>query len=318
MGFSTLAVAVPLLALGASPQMILWPAVGTPDAVVLSGRVLAASPSPGSSTLSRNLRRLTAPPLKGVSVEVRLEGASATAVSDADGAFEVSLHPAKGGFSTGLLRAEAKVPGAPAAAAGVQVLAAAAPYFVVSDFDDTLAITNVRSKRGLLKAALLQDEATQPAVPGMSGFYRCLARASSEAPPAFALVSGSPIQYASRVASFLSRNRFPSFGLYLRELGPSTLHDYKQPMIRALLGQLTQPVVLVGDSGEHDPEVYRQMAAEFPGRVKAIYIRDAGGDVSAERLGPAMLFHDPAEALADAIAKGLAPKDCALEREGGE
>lgn len=318
MGLTTLAVTVPLLALGANPQMILWPAVGNPDGVVLSGRVLAAAPSSGSSTLSRNLRRLTAPPLKGVSVEVRFEGASATAVTDADGGFEVSLRPAKGTFAPGLLRAEAKVPGAAAAAASVQVLAPRAPFFVVSDFDDTVAITNVRSKRGLFKAALLQDEATQPAVPGMSGFYRCLSRASAEAPPAFALVSGSPIQYATRVGGFLARNRFPVFGLYLRELGPSTLHDYKQPLIRALLTQLSQPVVLVGDSGEHDPEVYRQMAAEFEGRVKAIYIRDAGGDVSAERLGQAMLFHDPAEALADAIAKGLAPKDCALEREGGE
>jgi len=32
--------------------------------------------------------------------------------------------------------------------------------------------------------------------------------------------------------------------------------------------------ILIGDSSQHDPEIYRQIVAEFPERVKAIYIRD--------------------------------------------
>jgi hypothetical protein len=31
--------------------------------------------------------------------------------------------------------------------------------------------------------------------------------------------------------------------------------------------------VLVGDSGEHDPEVYAAIAGEFPERVRGIFIR---------------------------------------------
>ena len=34
------------------------------------------------------------------------------------------------------------------------------------------------------------------------------------------------------------------------------------------------PFVLIGDSGQHDPEVYHDIVAENPGRVLAVYIRN--------------------------------------------
>ncbi|MDQ2671444.1 MAG: DUF2183 domain-containing protein, partial [Actinomycetota bacterium] len=34
------------------------------------------------------------------------------------------------------------------------------------------------------------------------------------------------------------------------------------------------PFVLIGDSGEEDPEIYLQAVREHPGRVIAVYIRD--------------------------------------------
>ena len=33
-------------------------------------------------------------------------------------------------------------------------------------------------------------------------------------------------------------------------------------------------MVLIGDSGERDPEIYRQVVLRHPGRVLAIYVRD--------------------------------------------
>jgi hypothetical protein len=38
------------------------------------------------------------------------------------------------------------------------------------------------------------------------------------------------------------------------------------------------PFVLIGDSGQHDPEIYRQIVAEHPGRVLAVYIRNVSRD----------------------------------------
>lgn len=44
----------------AEPALLLLPALGRPDVLVVSGRVYKHAPRRGSSTLSRNLRRFTA------------------------------------------------------------------------------------------------------------------------------------------------------------------------------------------------------------------------------------------------------------------
>ena len=38
------------------------------------------------------------------------------------------------------------------------------------------------------------------------------------------------------------------------------------------------PFVLIGDSGQHDPEVYAGIVHDHPGRVAAVYIRDVSGE----------------------------------------
>jgi phosphatidate phosphatase APP1 len=143
----------------------------------------------------------------------------------------------------------------------------------------------------------------------MADWYRCM-EGSHTIPPAFALVSGSPVQISDRVEAFLRHNRFPDFGLYLRHLGPDTLQDYKQPVIRRLLHQFAQPAVLIGDSGEHDPEVYREIRQEFPGRVQVVFIRDVGHSEDKMRFADMHLFSKAEEARAIAERMGLTTKDC--------
>lgn len=293
----------------AGAAVLLFPAVGTPTQVTLSGRVLKHAPSSGSSTFSKNLRRLTSPNWQGAPVELRYAGRSVEVVSGHDGNFSVTLSGDKTPFEVGLTTAEAHVKGADAGIATVDIVAAAAPFFVVSDLDDTLAVTNVVNASKLVKAALMQDETSQPVVEGMAAFYGCL-KEDKAARPGFALVSGSPAQYLGRVRQFLNAHGFPVFGIYLRDLGPSTLKNYKQPVIRSLLEEIPNQVVLIGDSGEHDPEVYAQMRAEFPDRVKAIYIRNAGRADDAKRFAGMVLFKSAKEAAYDAVSKGLASADC--------
>jgi phosphatidate phosphatase APP1 len=70
--------------------------------------------------------------------------------------------------------------------------------------------------------------------------------------------------------------------LFLREWGiswrsplPRKAADHKQELIRNMLELYSDvPFVLIGDSGQHDPEVYRQIVEEHPGRVLAVYIRN--------------------------------------------
>lgn len=291
----------------AGPAVLLSPALGRGDGIFIQGRVLKEAPTAGSSVLSRNLRRLTAPNWKGAKVEVSFLGSTATVTSGHDGAFEVNLLPPQGTtFPPGFALVEAKVAGA-TAQARVEVVADTTPFLVISDFDDTLALTHVVKPTKMMETALLRDSDTQQVVPGMAAFYGCLKAPTA---PAFALVSGSPVQFGPRVSSFLGRHGFPPFGLYLRDLGPGTLSNYKQPAIRRLLSQFSLPVVLVGDSGEKDPEIYAQIREEFPGRVKAIYIRDAGRSEKASRFTDMLLFKEASEAAAHAAKSGLANAAC--------
>ena len=43
------------------------------------------------------------------------------------------------------------------------------------------------------------------------------------------------------------------------------------------------PFVLIGDSGQRDPEIYAQVVREHPGRVLAIYIRNVSHDPARRR-----------------------------------
>ncbi|WP_233262025.1 phosphatase domain-containing protein [Vitiosangium sp. GDMCC 1.1324] len=293
----------------AGPAVLLSPVLGRPESVTLHGRVLAETPH-GSTALSRNLRRLAARNWKGARVEVSFLGVEALVTSGEDGEFQVTLQPPKGRtFPVGGHEARALVTGA-SASARVEILADTTPFLVVSDFDDTLAISEVTQPDKLVTNALLRDADTQKVVPGMAGFYGCLGT-DAGAVPAFALVSGSPVQFGPRVGTFLARHGFPAgFGLYLRDLGPGTLSDYKQPIIRGLLQRIPYPVVLVGDSGEKDPEVYAQIRDEFPGRVRAIYIRDAGNSGDAARFKDMVLFKDASSAAEHAVQGGLARRAC--------
>lgn len=293
----------------AAPAVLLSPALGRPGGVTLEGRVLAETPH-GSTALTRNLRSLAARNWIGAKVEVSFQGAVATVTSGEDGNFQVTLQPAEGrSFPPGRHSAQASVTGAKTTAS-VEILADPTPFLVISDFDDTLAISEVTQPEKLVANALLRDEESQKAVPGMPGFYGCLG-ANAEVPPGFALVSGSPVQFLPRVGAFLDRHRFPAgFGLFLRDLGPGSLSDYKQPIIRTLLQRFPQPVVLVGDSGEKDPEVYAQIREEFPGRVRAIYIREAGNTANAARFKDMVLFKEASTAALHAVQAGLARRAC--------
>jgi phosphatidate phosphatase APP1 len=286
--------------------VLLFPAVGTAKQVTVSGRVFTEEPGKGSSTLSKNLRALLVPNWANAEVEVRFEGKSASVKSNSEGGFEATFD---GEFKPGLHDVEAHVKGASVGKAGVDVVSPDAPFFVVVDFDDTVVVSDVLHKSKLIRHALTQDADTQPVVEGMPQMMRCL-REDKKERPVFTLVSGSPVQFVPRVAKFLALHDFPPFGLYLRDIGPNTLSDYKQPIIRALMKAVPNPVVMVGDSGEHDPEVYAQMRDEFPGRVKLVAIHDVGRDEDKKRFKDMVLFKEPKDAMPEFVKQGVVAQSC--------
>lgn len=293
----------------AGPALLLFPALGRPEALTVAGRVLREAPTSGTTSLSRNMRWLAASTWAGAEVEVAFEGQRVKARSGHEGAFEVTFAAPPGApFPPGKYIVEAHAPWG-VARTGVQIVSNEAPFVVISDFDDTIAVTNVLHKAQMAKAALLEESDTQPAVPGMSAFYDCLTEDKAQ-DPGLAVVTGSPWQYGPRLSGFLAANRFPFAAVYPRELSTHTLSHYKEPVIRALMQRLTNKFVLVGDSGEKDPEVYAEIRKEFPDRVAAIYIRKVRDVEPPDRFPGMFVFTEPRQAAKDALGKGFLSQAC--------
>lgn len=312
LALALLLIATPAAAIARDrPALLLPPGLGRPDVVWIAGRVLEEEHGKHGPKPVRTARTLAVSNLPGAEVEVTFLGRSAKAVSGHDGEFEVELRPAEGeSFPPGPSEATVRV-GDVTAATRVEVVSPGAPFLVVSDFDDTVAVTNVTSTPDMLASTFLKDAETHPPVPGMAGFYRCLH--ARGAPIAF--VSGSPVQLAPRITRFLEKNGFPPAALYLRNLGRKTLHGYKEPVLEKLADRFPGlKLVLVGDTGERDPEIYAAFSSAHPGRAARIFLRRATPDpVPPGRSLGSFLFRDPARAAREAVARGLADEACVAE-----
>jgi len=312
-GGAQLALAIGLLALPAvaraTPSVVVFPSAGRPTTVSIAGRVLRASPEKRQGSLSRNLGRLVAKSAEGVPVDVFFAGQVRHVRTGREGEFAASFTAHRDlPFALGLQPVRVQATGTEARGQ-VDVVSDEAPFMVVSDFDDTVAITNVQSTRDTLHTAFLEDSDSHPVVDGMAAFFRCL-RDVADPPPGFAFVTGSPVEFGPRVESFLVHNGFPFAGLHLRQLGRKTISGYKEPVLRSLLSRFPQPFVLVGDSGEKDPEVYARIREEFPGRVAAIFIHDVGRAADPARFKGMVVFRTGTDAARQAAALGLLRASC--------
>ncbi|WP_213955669.1 App1 family protein [Variovorax sp. dw_954] len=148
---------------------------------------------------------------------------------------------------------------------------------VVSDIDDTIKHTHVRNTHEMMLNTFTRR--FDP-VPGMAPMYRTLA---GEPGTRFHYVSASPIQLFPPLAEFLRAGDFPVGSVHLRESttwrsllpGKGASRAHKLAVIEQLMADFPQRrFLLVGDSGEADPEIYAELARKHPALVEAIVIRD--------------------------------------------
>jgi phosphatidate phosphatase APP1 len=152
---------------------------------------------------------------------------------------------------------------------------------LVSDIDDTIKDSNVLVRRELLLNTFVRPFV---AVNGMAARYRQFAQAHPDLRVHY--VSGSPHQLYPALADFLDNAQFPAGSLHLRDVrlrqeltgGSGSTKAHKIETIRRLIADFPlRRFVLIGDSGEHDPEIYAAIAREHPQQVLAIWIRDVTG-----------------------------------------
>lgn len=169
-------------------------------------------------------------------------------------------------------------------AASVLIPPPTAQFGVISDIDDTVLQTGATSVRSLAKQVLFGNAYTRLPFEGVSAFYEAL---SSGENPLF-YVSSSPWNLYDVLVEFMELNDIPLGPIMLRDWGvsasellPTTHGAHKQEAIRQILETYPKlPFILIGDSGQEDPEIYRQVVRDFPGRILSIYIRDVNDDAA--------------------------------------
>ncbi len=168
---------------------------------------------------------------------------------------------------------------------------------VISDIDDTIKISNVLDKEELLANTFLKKY--EP-VPGMAEVYRGWVEQGA----VFHYVSASPWQLYGPLSEFMSRDGFPlgSFSMRSFRVKDRTFFNLfaspmesKVPVIESILSRYPdRQFILVGDSGEKDPEVYGEIARIHSEQVQRIFIRNVpGSDVTEKRMGAAFRDVDP-------------------------
>ena len=198
-----------------------------------------------------------------------------------------------------------------------------ARFGVISDIDDTVIQSRVSNFLQAARTVMLGNALTRLPFPGVAAFYRALRDGADgdEKNPIY-YVSSSPWNIYDVIAEFMDVQKIPRGPILLRDwdigwglLASSRHFDHKGVAIRNILElHPTMEFILVGDTSQHDPEIYRKIVAEFPKRIRAIYIRDV--TLNAERSQAVKKLAE--EILADGSTLVLAENTLAAARHAAE
>lgn len=151
-------------------------------------------------------------------------------------------------------------------------------FGIVSDVDDTVMVTAL--PRPFLAAwnTFVLDEHARTPVAGMAVLYERLTRSHPGAPVIY--LSTGAWNVAPTLTRFMERNLYPPGPLLLTDWGPT--HDrwfrsgkqHKRESLARLAAEFPHMKwLLIGDDGQHDEELYGEFAADHPGNVAAVAIR---------------------------------------------
>ncbi len=148
---------------------------------------------------------------------------------------------------------------------------------VISDIDDTVKRSFIHDRKKMFDAAFYQDF---KAVKGMPEVYRQWEADGAK----FHFVSSSPWQLYQPLVEFLEESDFPRASLSLKKVrikDETFLNLFKSGLvtkpaaIKTILERYPQrKFILVGDSGEQDPQAYASVAHDHPHQIAKILIRN--------------------------------------------
>ena len=241
------------------------------DADFLNGRRLSKVVADGV----RGWRNFVAPPMAYAPVRVRVGALETTVRADRMGVVDVVLQTEmEPGWQTATLDVGDGEP----VTMDLFITDPAVKVGLVSDIDDTVVVTSL--PRPMLAAwnSFVLDEHARTPTPGMAVLLRRIAESDPMAPVIY--LSTGAWNVAQTLSRFLGRNLYPVGALLLTTWGPTkdrwfrSGREHKVTQLERLAEQFPDMQwILVGDDGQHDPEIYADFAHRHPDRVKAIVIR---------------------------------------------
>jgi len=289
-----------------SLEIIPYLGFGSTRFIELKGRVLEDSgvrPSRKTDRIWDNLvnmyRRFESDEVPNARVLARFEDQELESLADEEGFFEVAFqidNLKQPELSWQRINLELLEPpllgdGSVKAEGKVMIVSPEAEFGVISDIDDTAVYTGVTSRLKLVSTVLLKNAYTRLPLDGVAKFYNALHRGQDTTGknPLF-YVSSSPWNMYDVFQEFFKINDIPMGPIFLRDWGferHSMLAEknrtYKLNTIYKIMTLYPQlQFILIGDSGEEDPEIYAQVIESFPGRILCAYIRDVKHDVTRE------------------------------------
>lgn len=329
------------------PLVVAYRGFGNDHVLFLKGHVTEdkglAKPETWNSRWQNALsmiKRYSGDVIPHAKVYVEAEGQMTTLVTDENGLYETRLihetvlpkGPTKWiGYSVRLQQKLAENDSKILARGEILIPGSDARFGVVSDIDDTILISHSTQTLRKLSLMLLHNSRTRKPFPGVDAFYQALYKGpdGKQFNPFF-YVSSSEWNLYDLLDDFCNYNRLPKGVFLLRELKTDILkfwksgrgnHHHKLDKIKLLFQTYPElPFVLIGDSGQHDPEIYASVAMEYPERVKAIYIRDVTSSRRDEeikeitrklqQLGiPMLLAHDTVRISHHAVQSNLISRE---------
>lgn len=177
----------------------------------------------------------------------------------------------------------------------VRIISPEQKRIIISDIDDTVVVSHSTQVLRKLRLMLFKNALTRMPFPGVSTFYEALRKDNERnANHPFFYVSSSEWNLYDLLESFFAHNKIPKGVFLLRKMESSIYkfwksgqgnHEHKYQKIRFLMHLYKdQKFILIGDSGQRDPLIYKRLAFDFPERVESIYIR---------KIGSKIFFKDP-------------------------
>lgn len=277
------------------PFIMAYRGFGSPQALIIQGHVFRGMAMTRPSKKKKSLKnfinlikRFLVKTVAGAEVELRLpNGKTFTQKTNDNGfyQFEIKQHELENGWQKAALRLnEVLVENQEKVEAHTDILITdKVQYGIISDIDDTLLVSHITKRFRKFYLLITRNSESRKPFEGTVELYQKLNRGTQALDNPFFFVSSSEWNLYDFLVRFMQFHKVPKGVLMLKELKDHWSdfltsgyrnHNHKIEKIKRLLHLYPESkFILIGDNGQHDTIIYKKIVADYPGRIKAIYIR---------------------------------------------